>query len=90
LYFRYNDGSGSENSSPLKKDDSGNGVDGVKLAANSFSKELARLQFFGAGPKLAGMPTEKTAREKTRGLKANFDYDPVREESNQMYLVAWS
>jgi len=23
---------------------------------NSFSKELARLQFFGAGPKMAGLP----------------------------------
>ncbi len=44
---------------------------------NSFSKELARLQFFGAGPKMAGLPTEKSVKEKTRGMKLNFDYDPV-------------
>ena len=45
--------------------------------ANSFSKELARLQFFGAGPKMAGLPSDKTAKEKTRGMKLNFEYDPV-------------
>ena len=45
---------------------------------SSFSKELARLQFFGAGPKMAGMPGEKTMKEKTRGVKLNFEYDPVR------------
>ena len=45
---------------------------------NSFSKELARLQFFGAGPKMAGIPTDKTTKEKTRGMKLNFEYDPVR------------
>ena len=45
--------------------------------ASSFSKELARLQFFGAGPKLAGVPTEKQTRDKTRGVKLNFEYDPV-------------
>ena len=44
---------------------------------NSFSKELARLQFFGAGPKMSGLPNDKTAKEKTRGLKLNFEYDPV-------------
>ena len=44
---------------------------------SSFSKELARLQFYGAGPKLAGMPTEKTITQKTRGMKLNFDYDPL-------------
>ena len=48
----------SENSSPIKEVDEKN---------NSFSKELARLQFFGAGPKMAGMPNEKTSKEKTRG-----------------------
>ena len=45
--------------------------------ASSFSKELARLQFLGAGPKLAGVPTEKQTRDKTRGVKLNFEYDPV-------------
>ena len=44
---------------------------------SSFSKELARLQFYGAGPKMAGIPTEKTSKEKTRGMKLNFDYDPL-------------
>lgn len=44
---------------------------------NSFSKELQRLQFFGAGPKMAGLPSEKNVKEKTRGVKINFEYDPV-------------
>ena len=44
--------------------------------ANSFSKELARLQFFGAGPKMAGLPSDK---ETTRGMKLNFKYDPVSQ-----------
>lgn len=44
---------------------------------SSFSKELARLQFYGAGPKMAGMPNDKTIKEKTRGIKLNFDYDPL-------------
>ena len=26
---------------------------------------------------MAGMPTEKTIKEKTRGMKLNFDYDPL-------------
>ena len=43
---------------------------------NSFSKELARLQFFGAGPKMAGLPA-KNKSEKTRGVKINFEYDPL-------------
>ena len=46
---------------------------------NSFSKELARLQFFGAGPKMAGLPSEKSKSDKTRGVKINFEYDPVRK-----------
>ena len=48
--------------------------------ASSFSKELARLQFFGAGPKLAGVPSEKQTRDKTRGVKLNFEYDPVSKD----------
>ena len=40
---------------------------------NSFSKELARLQFFGAGPKMAGLPSMKSKAEKTRGVKINFE-----------------
>jgi hypothetical protein len=50
---------------------------GKEEKINSFSKELARLQFFGAGPKMAGLPSEKSVKEKTRGMKLNFDYDPV-------------
>ena len=47
--------------------------------ANSFSKELARLQFFGAGPKMAGLPSDQMVKEKTRGVKLNFEYDPVSQ-----------
>ena len=80
---RHNDGgstNGSENSSPAKKEgekspEKQGGAGGGKMV-NSFSKELARLQFYGAGPKLAGMPSDKTAKEK-RGSKATFEYDPV-------------
>ena len=70
------------------KDSSSNGGGEVKQEgdessgngeANSFSKELARLQFFGAGPKMAGLPSDKTVKEKTRGMKLNFEYDPVRQ-----------
>ena len=82
---RHNDGGstnggGSENSSPAKsspgeKSPEKQGAGGGKMI-NSFSKELARLQFYGAGPKLAGMPSDKTAKEK-RGSKATFEYDPL-------------
>ena len=61
---------------PTTPDKSSPGSKEEKL--NSFSKELARLQFFGAGPKMAGLPSEKSLKEKTRGMKLNFDYDPVR------------
>ena len=49
-------------------DDSGNGDEKMNeeslngdtkyTGPNSFSKELARLQFFGAGPKMAGLPAK--------------------------------
>merc|ERR1719412_3280462 len=39
----------------------------------AFSKELARLQFVGAGQKTPG----GKMKEKTRGVKLNFDYDPL-------------
>ena len=67
-------------------DDSGNGDEKMNeeslngdtkyTGPNSFSKELARLQFFGAGPKMAGLPA-KNKSEKTRGVKINFEYDPL-------------
>jgi len=45
--------------------------------SKAFSKELARLQFFGAGPKLPGMPDSKSMKDKTRGVKLNYEYDPL-------------
>jgi hypothetical protein len=27
---------------------------------------------------MAGLPSEKSLKEKTRGMKLNFDYDPVK------------
>jgi hypothetical protein len=35
-----------------------------------------RLQFFGAGPKLPGLPSQEKM-EKTRGVKLSFEYDPL-------------
>lgn len=65
-------GTGSGPETPSKDAENGSNSD-----KSSFSKELARLQFFGAGPKMAGIPTDKTAKEKTRGMKLNFEYDPL-------------
>ena len=69
---------GDEKSSPAKGAPVKQETESDK--SSSFSKELARLQFFGAGPKLAGVPTEKNTRDKTRGVKLNFEYDPVSDE----------
>lgn len=43
------------------------------------NKELKRLQFYGAGPKMAGYNLDKKD-DKTRGKIVNYDldYDPVR------------
>lgn len=43
------------------------------------SKELKRLQFFGAGPKMAGFNVRKKADDKTRGkvIDYQFDCDPL-------------
>ncbi|XP_058808329.1 lysine-specific demethylase 5 isoform X2 [Phymastichus coffea] len=44
------------------------------------SKELKKLQFYGAGPKMAGFNTKETkkaASNKTRGLKLVYEYDPL-------------
>ena len=40
---------------------------------------MSRLQFFGAGPKLAGLQDSRVMdkTEKTRGVKLNFEYDPL-------------
>merc|ERR1719469_146599 len=38
------------------------------LDSKAFSKELARLQFYGAGPKLSGVNSDQI-KEKTRGVK---------------------
>lgn len=46
--------------------------------SSSTSKELARLQFYGAGPKMANLPTNKG--DKTRGLKLNWEQiDPLEK-----------
>lgn len=40
------------------------------------NKELKRLQFYGAGPKMAGYNLDKKD-EKTRCKVLNFEFDPV-------------
>lgn len=93
---------GSGKSSPVKKNGSGTptSASGASTPGNdggaaedgkSFSKELARLQFFGAGPKMSGMrdvdkqqqtgnTPQKDGSNKTRGNKLNYEYDPVIEK----------
>lgn len=56
--------------SPVKK------VDLDDSLESENNKELKRLQFYGAGPKMAGYNIEKK-EEKTRGKVLNFDFDPV-------------
>lgn len=45
------------------------------------SKELRKLQFYGAGPKMAGFNTKEAkksnASNKTRGVKLVYEVDPV-------------
>jgi hypothetical protein len=43
------------------------------------SKELKRLQFYGAGPKMAGFRTRNKEEKvkKTRGRKSKNNIDPV-------------
>ncbi|KAK0162000.1 hypothetical protein PV327_008383 [Microctonus hyperodae] len=42
------------------------------------SKELKKLQFYGAGPKMAGFNTKDGKKSnKTRGIKYTYDYDPL-------------
>ncbi|XP_015108765.1 lysine-specific demethylase lid [Diachasma alloeum] len=41
------------------------------------SKELKKLQFYGAGPKMAGFTKENKKSNKTRGVKQNYDFDPL-------------
>jgi hypothetical protein len=52
------------------------GQDGTDTNEN---KELRRLQFYGAGPKMAGYQTrkEEKPKNKTRGKKVNYEFDPV-------------
>lgn len=51
----------------------------VKLTPNEeeSNKELRRLQFFGAGPKMAGYNQKIKKENDGRGKKTNCDYDPV-------------
>ncbi|XP_012280328.1 lysine-specific demethylase lid isoform X2 [Orussus abietinus] len=42
------------------------------------SKELRKLQFYGAGPKMAGFNTKDSKKgNKTRGVKLHYDFDPL-------------
>ncbi|XP_011494343.1 PREDICTED: lysine-specific demethylase lid [Ceratosolen solmsi marchali] len=43
------------------------------------SKELKKLQFYGAGPKMAGFNTKETNKKsnKTRGVKLVYEFDPL-------------
>ncbi|XP_011267451.1 lysine-specific demethylase lid isoform X2 [Camponotus floridanus] len=42
------------------------------------SKELKKLQFYGAGPKMAGFNTKEGKKSnKTRGLKLVYEFDPL-------------
>lgn len=51
------------------------------------NKELKRLQFYGAGPKMAGYNLDKKD-DKPRGKIVNYDldYDPVRIAFNIFVL----
>lgn len=49
------------------------------------SKELKKLQFYGAGPKMAGFNTKEGKKSnKTRGVKLVYEVDPV---SNILYII---
>lgn len=39
------------------------------------NKELRRLQFYGAGPKMAGYDDKKEAKPRSKNIK--YDFDPV-------------
>lgn len=39
------------------------------------NKELKRLQFYGAGPKMAGYDDKKETKPRTKTIK--YDFDPV-------------
>ncbi|KAJ8679278.1 hypothetical protein QAD02_015065, partial [Eretmocerus hayati] len=43
------------------------------------SKELKKLQFYGAGPKMAGFVTKESTKKanKTRGIKLVYEFDPL-------------
>lgn len=51
------------------------------------NKELKRLQFYGAGPKMAGYNLDKK-EEKTRGKVMNFEFDPVRLHASPLKFWA--
>lgn len=52
---------------------------GQDISDGSENKELRRLQFYGAGPKMAGYQTrrEEKPKNKTRGKKVNYEFDPL-------------
>lgn len=52
--------------------------DGLKCKDSDDSKELKKLQFYGAGPKMAGFNTKEAKKSnKTRGLKLVYEFDPL-------------
>lgn len=50
----------------------------IKQEADESNKELKRLQFYGAGPKMAGYNVGKKD-EKPRTKSINYEFDPVSE-----------
>lgn len=50
----------------------------IKQEADENNKELKRLQFYGAGPKMAGYNVGKK-EEKPKGKSLNYEFDPVSE-----------
>lgn len=48
----------------------------IKQEADENNKELKRLQFYGAGPKMAGYNVDKK-EDKPKGKSINYEFDPV-------------
>lgn len=48
------------------------------------NKELKRLQFYGAGPKMAGYDDKK--EQKPRGKNIKYDFDPVSVVSRSIVI----
>ncbi|PNF26510.1 Lysine-specific demethylase 5A [Cryptotermes secundus] len=66
---RYGPGDASDSDNPV----------GLDTSDGNENKELRRLQFYGAGPKMAGYQTrkEEKPKNKTRGKKVSYEFDPL-------------